>query len=180
MSGLAGKRNLVFDTLREAFGRASQEAKKLKVDSLSIAMDTFTSDQISAVDAAYALSEAFTLATYEFEDYKQKSNEPDVDIEMFDIFTVEEKDEVTAALQVGQAFGEGTNSARTLVNTPGNMLTATDIAEYSKELASRYDFEIEILEKKDMEKLGMGAMLAVNKGSTEPPLYDHAQISRKR
>ena len=92
-----------------------------------------------------------------------------MDIEIFDIFTVEEKDEVTAALQVGQAFGEGTNSARTLVNTPGNMLTATDLAEYSKELASRYDLEIEILEKKDMEKLGMGAMLAVNKGSTEPP-----------
>ena len=167
--GLGREKELSFDTLREAFGRASQEAKKLKVDSLSIAMDTFTSDQISAVDAAYALSEAFTLATYEFENYKQKSNEPDVDIEMFDIFTVEEKDEVTAALQVGQAFGEGTNSARTLVNTPGNMLTATDLAEYSKELASRYDLEIEILEKKDMEKLGMGAMLAVNKGSTEPP-----------
>ena len=74
-----------------------------------------------------------------------------------------------AALKVGLSFGKATNSARTLVNTPGNLLTATDLAQYAKELGEKYQFEVEILEKEDMLKLGMGAMLAVNQGSTEPP-----------
>src|SRR5690606_5769899 len=58
---------------------------------------------------------------------------------------------------------------RTLVNTPSNLMTATDIANYAKELAEKYNFELEILEKEDMERLGMGALLAVNQGSNEPP-----------
>lgn len=52
---------------------------------------------------------------------------------------------------------------------PGNMLTATDLASYAEELAAKYDFECEILEKSEMEELGMGGILAVNQGSTEPP-----------
>ena len=61
------------------------------------------------------------------------------------------------------------NEARTLVNMPPNMLTATEMANYARELAEKYDFEIEVLGKKEMEELGMGAILAVNKGSVEEP-----------
>ncbi len=49
------------------------------------------------------------------------------------------------------------------------MLTATDLASYAEELAAKYDFECEILEKSEMEELGMGGILAVNQGSAEPP-----------
>ena len=70
---------------------------------------------------------------------------------------------------MGRVFGKATNSARTLVNTPGNLLTSTDLANYAVDLADRYNFEVEILEKEEMLKLGMGALLAVNQGSAEPP-----------
>ena len=43
------------------------------------------------------------------------------------------------------------------------------MANYATELAAKYDFEVEILDKEEIEKLGMGAFLAVNQGSTEPP-----------
>jgi leucyl aminopeptidase len=49
------------------------------------------------------------------------------------------------------------------------MLTATDLANYAVEMAHTYGFEYEILEKEEMETLGMGALLAVNQGSAEPP-----------
>ncbi|MFL6560400.1 MAG: leucyl aminopeptidase, partial [Bacillus sp. (in: firmicutes)] len=78
-------------------------------------------------------------------------------------------EEIQASLTVGYSFGKGTNSARTLVNIPGNLLTATDLANYARELGSKYAFEVEILDKAEIEKLGMGAFLAVNQGSTEPP-----------
>lgn len=49
------------------------------------------------------------------------------------------------------------------------MLTSSDLASYAAELAYKYEFEIEILDKEQMEELGMGGILAVNRGSTEPP-----------
>lgn len=120
-------------------------------------------------DAAHALAESCLLASYEVQDYKHKSNEPDKQIEAVYVVTDEDTQEVQAGLRAYQAYGQGTNSARTLVNMPGNMLTATDLASYAEELAAKYDFECEILEKSEMEELGMGGILAVNQGSTEPP-----------
>lgn len=94
---------------------------------------------------------------------------PEVNIENVRIYTGTEGEELEDSLRYGYIYGKATNSARTLVNTPHNLLTATDLAEYAKELADKYGFETEILEKEDMEKLGMGALLAVNQGSDEPP-----------
>jgi leucyl aminopeptidase len=65
--------------------------------------------------------------------------------------------------------GRATNSARTLVNLPPNKLTATDLANYAVQLAEKYDMDYKVLDKEEMQELGMGALLAVNQGSAEPP-----------
>ncbi|MGE8207547.1 leucyl aminopeptidase [Heyndrickxia sp. NPDC080065] len=167
--GLGKENQLSFDDVKEAFGKAFKHAKESRLQSVAIALDTFVTDAISHEDAANALSEAFALATYEFAGYKQKSNEPEKMVEQINIISETDQNEIEAALTVGYAFGKATNSARTLVNLPGNMLTATDLAQYAEELGGKYEFEVEILEKEEMEKLGMGAFLAVNQGSVEPP-----------
>lgn len=167
--GLGKERDLTIELLREGFGKAFNEMKKAKLEEATIYLDSFTTEKIEALDAAHALSEALPLATYEFEGYKQKSNEPKRRIEQITVLSEEPLEEVQAALTVGYVYGKATNSARTLVNTPGNLLTATDMANYARELGTKYEFEVEILEKEDMLKLGMGALLAVNQGSDEPP-----------
>ncbi|WP_079507153.1 leucyl aminopeptidase [Mesobacillus jeotgali] len=167
--GLGHEKEYKFETLRDALGRLFKTAKKEKWTEAAVLLDTFTSATVELNDAAHALGEAFPLATYEFEGYKQKTNEPEKRIESLTIYSADGEGEVEAAFEVGFVFGKGTNSARTLVNTPGNLLTATDMAEYAMKLAEKYEFEAEVLEKEEMEKLGMGALLAVNQGSAEPP-----------
>ncbi|WML25081.1 leucyl aminopeptidase [Neobacillus sp. OS1-33] len=168
--GLGKEKDLTFDKLKEAFGRLFKEVQKSKPEEIAVYLDSFTTEGVSGLDASHALSEALSLSTYQFEGYKQKSNEPEKKLEQVTIYSsAYEEAEVHASLTVGYAFGKATNSARTLVNIPGNLLTATDMANYALELASRYDFEVEILDKAEIEKLGMGAFLAVNQGSTEPP-----------
>ena len=163
--GLGKKNDFTFETLREAFGAVFQAIQKDKMEEAAVYLDSFITEKIDALDAAHALSEALALSTYEFEGYKQKSNEPEKKFNNLQVYSeaVDEED-IKSSLIVGHAFGSGTNSARTLVNTPGNLLTATDLAEYAKELGAKYEFEVEILEKEDMLKLGMGALLAVNQG----------------
>jgi leucyl aminopeptidase len=167
--GLGHEKEFNFETLRDAFGRLFKTSKSEKWTEAAVLLDTFTTENVEFNDAAHALGEAFTMATYHFEGYKQKSNEPEKHLESITVYSTNEESEVEAALEVGYVFGKATNSARTLVNTPGNLLTATDMAEYALQLAEKYEFEAEILEKEEMEKLGMGALLAVNQGSAQPP-----------
>ncbi|RLQ96515.1 leucyl aminopeptidase [Falsibacillus albus] len=169
LAGLGKEKDLTFESLKELFGSAFKRLKTDNHSHIAVALDSFTGSGIEAADAAHALAEAVVLSTYQFEGYKKKPNMPETEIEAIDVFTESDANEIDAALTVGQAHGKGTNSARTLVNTPGNLLTATDMANYAMELAGKYGFETDILDKEEMEKLGMGALLAVNQGSAEPP-----------
>ncbi|HYK72279.1 MAG TPA: leucyl aminopeptidase [Pseudoneobacillus sp.] len=167
--GLGKEAGFGFELLKEAFGKVFQNIQQQKLQETSILLDSFKTEQFDENDVAHALSEAYALATYRFKGYKQSSNEPEKTIEQIKVCGGNDQEEIKAALNVGYTYGKATNSARELVNLPGNMLTATDIATYAKSLGEKYEFEVEILEKEDMEKLGMGALLAVNQGSVEPP-----------
>lgn len=65
----------------------------------------------------------------------------------------------------------GTLFARELVNVPVIDLTATDLAKEAREAGKRHGFSVEVLEKKQIEALKMGGLLAVNYGSPEPPVF---------
>ena len=84
---------------------------------ISIALDTFTTEKLDALDAVHAFSEVFELASYQFACYKQKSNQAEKNIESITVYSEFDNEEVGAALNVGRIFGRATNSARTLVNT---------------------------------------------------------------
>ncbi|WP_110928618.1 leucyl aminopeptidase [Bacillus massiliglaciei] len=167
--GLGKEKELTFETIREAFGKAAKAVKEMRLTKLLLALDSFVTEKVEELDASHAFAEGFELAAYQFTGYKQKTNLADKTIEEFAIVTEYDQEEILASLKVGRVFGKAVNSARTLVNTPGNLLTSTDMADYAIQLAERYGFEAEILEKEDMLKLGMGALLAVNQGSSEPP-----------
>jgi len=67
------------------------------------------------------------------------------------------------------AISRGVNLAKTLSNLPGNLCTPTYLAEQARQLAEQHPIKVKILERADMEKLGMGALLSVAKGSSQPP-----------
>ncbi len=73
------------------------------------------------------------------------------------------------ALAEAMATAEGCDLARTLGNLPPNICTPAYLAEEAKKLAREFKLGLEILEQRDMEKLGMGALLSVTRGSRQPP-----------
>ena len=74
-----------------------------------------------------------------------------------------------AALKEAVATADGADLARTLGNLPPNVCTPTYLADEAKKLARQFGLGIEVLERREMEKLGMGALLAVTRGSHQPP-----------
>ena len=79
------------------------------------------------------------------------------------------KAELQGALREAVATAEGAALARTLGNLPPNICTPSYLADEAKKLAREFKLQAEVLERKDMEKLGMGAFLAVARGSHQPP-----------
>ena len=73
------------------------------------------------------------------------------------------------AAVIGQQMGESINAARVLINEPGNVLTPRVMADKAAALGSVAGVSAEILDEKQIAKLGMGLFLGVARGSLEPP-----------
>ncbi len=83
-----------------------------------------------------------------------------------------EKMKVVAAQTLvarAQAIANGIYLARDLGNLPPNICTPTYLAEQARHMGKTWKFRVEVLEQAQMEKLGMGALLAVSAGSRQPP-----------
>lgn len=71
-----------------------------------------------------------------------------------------------------QAIAQGMALAKDLANLPGNICTPNYLAEQAKALGKQHPaLKTKILNSSDMEKLGMGALLSVARGSGQPPKF---------
>lgn len=167
--GLGEGKTLTEEDLRETFGLVGKELKALKVNDYAIWLDSFVTPTIAEVDVAFLAGEGIHMGFYKVPNYKTTSNEVDTYIDRVEFITTVNMEEIIESYDVGRIYAEAVNEARNLVNLPPNMLTSTDLANYAVELAKEYDFEVEILDKAQLEELGMGGILSVNQGSTEEP-----------
>ncbi|MDR1462829.1 MAG: leucyl aminopeptidase, partial [Azoarcus sp.] len=73
------------------------------------------------------------------------------------------------AVQQGLAIAQGMALAKDLGNLGANVCTPAYLADIACDLGKQYKFEVDVLERDDMEKLGMGAFLAVARGARQSP-----------
>jgi len=69
----------------------------------------------------------------------------------------------------GRIIGESANFTRDMANEPGGYMTPTAMAERAKKMAREVGLSVDVLDQKQIEKLGMGSFLGVSRGSDEPP-----------
>jgi leucyl aminopeptidase len=74
-------------------------------------------------------------------------------------------------LRRGAAVAAGVELARECANRPGNHATPRFLASEAKKLGKQFGLDVEVHERKAIEKIGMGSFLAVAQGSDEPPRF---------
>ncbi len=119
-------------------------------------------------DAALHFAQGLALASYQFLKYrkdKEKKAHTLASIS-FDKDTIAE-DRVKAL----QILTEAAFRSRDLVNEPLNALNATGLASAIRSFGKDAGFSVQVLTKDDMEREGMGGILAVNRGSIDPPTF---------
>ena len=87
------------------------------------------------------------------------------------LVTTELTAELDTAVLQGHAIATGMALAKDLGNLPGNICTPTHLAETAESLGKQYEFDVEVLDRDDMKKLGMGSFLSVARGSHQPPKF---------
>jgi len=120
--------------------------------------------------AVLAVAEAF----YRFDRMKSKPPEPKSALRKVALHVSKrgEAAEGEAAIARAQAIAEGMALAKDLGNLPGNVCTPTYLAEQAVALGKEHGgLKVSVLDRRQIEKLGMGAFLAVARGSHEPPRF---------
>lgn len=84
-------------------------------------------------------------------------------------------DPAARAIQEGFLIGESVNMARDWVNEPPNVLTAEELARRIAAVGAEAGFSVQILDKARIEAEKMGGLLAVNRGSQNPPTFTIAE-----
>jgi leucyl aminopeptidase len=119
-------------------------------------------------------TEALLGGGYRYAEYKTGTRRPKGGLSRAAILVDDAKDKaLRKAVQAGTAVAESVNLARDLVNGPPNDMNPIRLAEIAKEEGEKLGLEVNIWDKKRIEKEGMNLFLAVNRGSAVEPRFIH-------
>ncbi len=169
--GLGKAENLLIDDLRKAASIGTRQVLSFerKVGIF------FPWDACDIPSAAFAVGEAVRLTSLKDLRFKSETKAltqiDEVELIGLDV------NEAELAIREINPICEGVKLARELVSAPPNFLTPSELANEAKKLATDYDLDLKILDKKECEKKAMGAYLAVAKGSDLDPNFIHLKYS---
>ncbi len=167
--GLGRERDFGDGKYRNAVAKAITALKQTGVTDAVLCL----SAGVKQRDVAWRAAQAAIAAgetSYHFDRMKSKREQPRGVRHL--TLLVSERSELKAGqagLKQGAAIAHGMSLAKDLGNLPGNVCTPAYLADAARTLAKQYKLGVQVLERKDMEKLGMGSLLSVARGSDEPP-----------
>ncbi|HKU50307.1 MAG TPA: leucyl aminopeptidase [Nitrososphaera sp.] len=164
--GLGKREKFTDESARICAGKAAQKAKDLGVKEFSIL-------QFSNLDEGLieAMTEGAALALYSFDKYKAPDSRKDPPSKVEEVTVLINSDSPkfqTIAERAGVVV-EAVNFCRDLANLPPNDCSPAQLASIANSLAQDYGMKSRIIDRYELENMGMGGIIAVGKGSGNPP-----------
>lgn len=174
--GMGSSNGWNYESMRQAVGAGIQAVKKHRLADAVVLLPEGTSPATSR-----DLATVVALAAYDFRYYKtQDSTKDHPSLDRIELCSPGETSTAghTAAVAAGQVVGQATNFVRDLTNHPANAMTPKHLARDAKELAGD-NLTVEVFGRSELQKMKMGALLSVAKGSVEEPQLIVAQYQPK-
>lgn len=118
--------------------------------------------------AAQGAAQGFVTSQFELDKYKTKDKKDKSVSRLVVCIDGAKSSDISRGLNRGRVIGESMNFTRDLANEPPNILTPTEMASRAQKMAKETGLKFEALDEAKMEKLGMGSLLSVSKGSEQP------------
>lgn len=168
--GLGKRDEFDLDRVRGVAGEACRTLRKMNCRSVATVLHGAGAGGIDAADSARAVVEGSLLGLYEFTVYK-KSEYSGIE----ELVLVERAGDrlpaIEQAVNRARVVAESTVLARDMVNEPANTMTPSHMAEIADDIGRKQGLEVEVLGPDEMERVGMGALLAVARGSVQQPRF---------
>jgi len=168
LTGLGKKGEFDLEKWRGAASRASQYIRDAGIKQFVFPIAKF--DSFSEGELSESFVTGLLLGLYQFKEFK--TLERDKIKEIGEVILLGEKDGETKSigegLRIGEIISEAVCLARDLVNGPSNQVTPSLLAQKARQIAKDYGMEIQVFDVSEAEAMGMGAFVAVAKGSQEP------------
>ncbi len=174
--GLGNRNSFDLDTVRNVSAEAVRRLGRSSVRRAATIVHGAGSTALDPALCAGAVAEGSLLGSYRFDKYRSNAEE-----ELgprFEHLEIIEPDGASVArsstaVRAGETFASSALIARDLVNEPGNVMTPTAMAAFAQSVASEADLQCIVLERAQVEALGMGAYLGVAAGSAQLPKFIH-------
>jgi len=154
---------------REAARAAVKAAQETGAGMLTLCFTDIRAGRRDAGWKARQVAQVATECAYRFDAMKSKKTDPRPLAHVELLAAARDAAAAARGLRQGEAIGAGVSLAKDLGNLPGNVCTPTFLAEQAKKIAKEWKLGVDVLERRDMEKLGMGSLLSVAQGSRQPP-----------
>jgi leucyl aminopeptidase len=168
IAGLGKQRDFSLDKIRGITGEFCRSLRKLNCHRIATILHGAGVGGVEPEASAEAITEGALLGLYNFSRYKK----PDYE-DIGEMQIVQREESRTSVLELGLRKGkimaEATCLARDMVNEPANYMTPSRMADVAREMADKHGLALNVFDSKDMEAMGMGALLGVARGSNEPP-----------
>ncbi len=173
--GLGKTHDMDSDQLRELLrgsgGLIAQQCKKSHAE--DVCVDLHKINGIKQPFAAEYLTEGILLGDYDFSKYKKDTDDkkayPGLKKLLFSSPT--QLSPIRRSVKRAVNCADSTSVARDMANEPGNGWTPTHFARYAKQIAKANKLKCKVINKAEMIRLGLGGVVAVNQGSSEPPKF---------
>lgn len=169
--GLGKKDKFTLEKVRRIFGKVVKCVRASKLESMSTnLLELFSSTKVDVENFGQAAAEAMILANYSFSKYL--SEERKEKIKQLNLVVVKcnkSEDVLDKSMQIGKVIAENTNFVRDLVNEPAEVVTPEYMENIARKIANDKKMQIKVLNKQELQKLGMNALLGVSKGSDLAP-----------
>jgi len=157
--GLGKKEDLNDEVVRKSMSRAIRTAESLELSRISIRCPEFS---------IQTMVEGLCLASYRYDKHKSPSKETPSPIQQITLYSQESSAIVQEGIRRGELFSEATCLARNLINEPPSRMNPEILGNEAQRVV-KTPLRIHTYQKKELEKLGMGAILGVGVGSAVSP-----------
>lgn len=167
--GMGKEADATMEQVRRGASAAARTASALGAKALALRFPTIG----TADAAAQAVAEGVLLGTYRFTGFKQ-TEAPAPKLEFVYCVATDSADAklIDKGLKNGNVFGSVVCFARDLINRPPSDATPDYMLGQARRLTGK-SISLKIFNKTQIRKLGMGALLGVNRGSHQPPYFLH-------
>lgn len=170
--GLGNRKSVTLDSVRQAMGTAAKRVRQTGARAFTSTLLGVDLPGLSVSDLSQAMVEGAILGSYRFTEFQTNQADAGKPIDTMSLLVSDSQlDRAKTGSRRGVIVAEAASLVRDLCNTPANIMTPRRVVEQARKIAKDRRIKLTVLNRTQIEKLGMGGLLGVSRGSQEPPQF---------